>query len=429
MIQSVDRMSIAEEINKHANNAAKDMPVLIEVNVAGEASKHGFKPEELIEQLDAINNLPRLEIHGLMTIAPWTSDPEKVRPVFRRLREIKEECEQILGAPMQHLSMGMSGDFEVAIQEGATIIRIGTAIFGPRPNTKKKQYNQQAISTSALGSTIFFSMSLETAPLTIANRTFESRLFLGTGKFSSNKAMNDALETSGTQIVTVALRRADLSGNNDPYANILEHIDPERYLILPNTSGAMNAQEAVRLAKLAAAAGLPKWVKLEIHPDPRYLLPDPVETYEATKILVKEGFTVMPYINADPVLAMRLQEAGAATVMPLGAPIGSNRGIKTRDQISIIVEQASVPVVVDAGIGSPSHAAEAMELGADAVLVNTAIAVSDDPSRIGLAFKAAVKAGRMAYEIGLNQQIGIASATSPLTGFLDTEPAHHQANG
>ncbi|MEE2615102.1 MAG: thiazole synthase [Verrucomicrobiota bacterium] len=272
-------------------------------------------------------------------------------------------------------------------------------------------------------------MSLETAPLTIANRTFESRLFLGTGKFSSNKAMSDALETSGTQIVTVALRRADLSGNNDPYANILEHIDPERYLILPNTSGAMNAQEAVRLAKLAAAAGLPKWVKLEIHPDPRYLLPDPVETYEATKILVKEGFTVMPYINADPVLAMRLQEAGAATVMPLGAPIGSNRGIKTRDQISIIVEQASVPVVVDAGIGSPSHAAEAMELGADAVLVNTAIAVSDDPSRMGLAFKAAVKAGRMAYEIGLNQQIGIASATSPLTGFLDTEPAHHQANG
>ena len=271
-------------------------------------------------------------------------------------------------------------------------------------------------------------MSLETAPLTIANRTFESRLFLGTGKFSSNKAMSDALETSGTQIVTVALRRVDLSGNNDPYANILEHIDPERYLILPNTSGAMNAQEAVRLAKLAAAAGLPKWVKLEIHPDPRYLLPDPIETYEATKILVEEGFTVLPYINADPVLAMRLQEAGAATVMPLGAPIGSNQGIKTRDQINIIIEQATVPVVVDAGIGSPSHAAEAMELGADAVLVNTAIAVSDDPSRMGLAFKAAVESGRMAYEIGLSQQIGIASATSPLTGFLNTESANHQAN-
>ncbi|MBE87686.1 MAG: thiazole synthase [Verrucomicrobiales bacterium] len=263
-------------------------------------------------------------------------------------------------------------------------------------------------------------MSEETAPLTIANRTFESRLFLGTGKFSSNKAMSDALEASGTQIVTVALRRADLSGNNDPYANILEHIDPERYLILPNTSGAMNAQEAVRLAKLAAAAGLPKWVKLEIHPDPRYLLPDPVETYEATKILVEEGFTVLPYINADPVLAMRLQEVGAATVMPLGAPIGSNQGLKTRDQISIIVEQATVPVVVDAGIGSPSHAAEAMELGADAVLVNTAIAVSDAPSRMGFAFKAAVKSGRMAYEIGLSQQFGIASATSPLTGFLNT---------
>ncbi len=271
-------------------------------------------------------------------------------------------------------------------------------------------------------------MSLETAPLTIADRTFDSRLLLGTGKFSSNEAMRDALSASGTQVVTVALRRADLSGNNDPYANILEFIDPEQYLILPNTSGAMNADEAVRLAKLAAAAGLPKWVKLEIHPDPRYLLPDPVETFDAAKTLVAEGFTVLPYINADPVLAKRVQDIGTATVMPLGAPIGSNRGIETRDQIRIIIEQATVPVVVDAGIGSPSHAAEAMEMGADAVLVNTAIAIADDPSRMGLAFKAAVEAGRAAYEIGLGRQLGTASATSPLTGFLENEPVH-QADG
>ena len=169
-------------------------------------------------------------------------------------------------------------------------------------------------------------------PLVIAGRSFDSRLFVGTGKFSSNEAMRDALEASGTQMVTVALRRADLSGEKDPYANILEFVDPEKYLILPNTSGAMNAEEAVRLARLAEAAGLPKWVKLEIHPDPTYLLPDPIETLKAAEMLVKEGFTVLPYINADPVLAKRLQEVGTATVMPLGAPIGSNRGIATRDQ-------------------------------------------------------------------------------------------------
>ncbi|RPJ32341.1 MAG: thiazole synthase [Verrucomicrobiaceae bacterium] len=254
--------------------------------------------------------------------------------------------------------------------------------------------------------------------LTIAGRTFSSRLFLGTGKFPSNEAMRDALSASGTQIVTVALRRADLTGTHDPYANILDFIDPEKYLILPNTSGAMNAEEAVRLARLAAAAGLPKWVKLEIHPDPTYLLPDPIETLKAAEILVKEGFTVLPYINADPVLAKRLQEAGTATVMPLGAPIGSNRGIATRDQIRIIIEQAIVPVVVDAGIGAPSHAAEAMELGADAVLVNTAIAIASDPARMAVAFKMAVEAGRSAFELGLPEALDHASATSPLTGFL-----------
>ena len=254
--------------------------------------------------------------------------------------------------------------------------------------------------------------------LTIAGREFSSRLFLGTGKFPSNESMRDALAASGTQIVTVALRRADLTGKRDPYANILEFIDPEKYLLLPNTSGAMNAEEAVRLARLAAAAGLPKWVKLEIHPDPTYLLPDPIETLKAAEILVKEGFTVLPYINADPVLAKRLQDAGCATVMPLGAPIGSNRGVVTRDQIRIIIEQAIVPVIVDAGLGVPSHAAEAMELGADAVLINTAIAIASDPVRMAIAFKLAVQAGREAYELGLPEMSTHAHATSPLTGFL-----------
>ena len=232
--------------------------------------------------------------------------------------------------------------------------------------------------------------------------------------------MRDALESSGTQIVTVALRRVDLTGKRDPFANILEFIDPVKYLLLPNTSGAMNAEEAVRLARLAAAAGLPKWVKLEIHPDPRWLLPDPIETFRATEILVREGFTVLPYINADPVLARRLQDVGAATVMPLGAPIGSNRGIRTRDQIEIIIEQATVPVVVDAGIGAPSQAAEAMEMGADAVLINTAIAISSDPVRMARAFATAVESGRIAFELGLIGPQATASATSPLTGFLQT---------
>lgn len=255
-------------------------------------------------------------------------------------------------------------------------------------------------------------------PLVIAGRTFLSRLFLGTGKFASNELMRDALAASGTEIVTVALRRANLSGDADPYANILDFIDPQKYLLLPNTSGAVNAEEAVRLARLAATAGLPKWVKLEIHPDPQYLLPDPIETLRATEILAAEGFTVLPYINADPVLAKRLEDAGAATVMPLGSPIGSNRGLETRAQISIIIEQARVPVVVDAGIGAPSHAAEAMELGADAVLVNTAIAVADDPVRMAVAFRAAVEAGRSAREAGLPSQQDSAVPTSPLTGFL-----------
>jgi thiazole synthase len=256
-------------------------------------------------------------------------------------------------------------------------------------------------------------------PLTIAGRQFRSRLIMGTGKFSSPEAMRDAIAASGAEMVTVALRRADLSGQKDPFANILEFIDPGRYLLLPNTSGAMNAKEAVRLARLAVAAGLPKWVKLEIHPDPRYLLPDPIETLQAAEMLVQEGFVVLPYINADPVLAKRLQEAGAATVMPLGSPIGSNRGIQTRDQIRIIIEHATVPVVVDAGLGAPSHAAEAMEMGADAVLVNTAIAVARDPNRMAVAFRQATESGRTAFEVGLSAQRFTAEATSPLTAFLD----------
>src|SRR5438046_113649 len=244
-------------------------------------------------------------------------------------------------------------------------------------------------------------MADKPSKLKIADREFTSRLIVGTGKFASNELMRDALLASDTEIVTVALRRVDLSGKGDPFANIFECIDPKRFLLLPNTSGARNAEEAVRLARLAAAAGLPNWVKLEIHPDPRYLLPDPLETLKAAEILVKEGFTVLPYINADPVLAKRLQDIGVATVMPLGSPIGSNRGIQSRDQIEIIIEQATVPVVIDAGLGAPSDAAEALEMGADAVLVNTAIAVAGEPARMAAAFRMAVEAGRAAFETGL----------------------------
>src|SRR3954449_865517 len=261
-------------------------------------------------------------------------------------------------------------------------------------------------------------MSDKPSKLIIAGREFTSRLLVGTGKFGSNELMRDALIASGTEIVTVALRRADLTGKKDPFANILEYIPQDRYLLLPNTSGARNAEEAVRLARLAVAAGLPNWIKLEIHPDARYLLPDGVETLAAAETLVKEGFVVLPYINADPVLAKRLQDVGTATVMPLGSPIGSNRGIETRAQIEIIIEQATVPVVVDAGLGAPSQAAEALEMGADAVLVNTAIAIASDPARMARAFKTAVEAGREAFEIGLAERLDAASATSPLTGFL-----------
>jgi thiazole synthase len=271
---------------------------------------------------------------------------------------------------------------------------------------------------AAANANMFSLMSDKPPKLKIADREFTSRLLVGTGKFSSNKAMRDALEASGTEIVTVALRRADLSGKRDPFANILDFIDPKKFLLLPNTSGARDANDALRMARLAAAAGLPTWVKLEIHPDPHYLLPDPVETLAAAEVLVREGFTVLPYINADPVLAKRLQDVGVATVMPLGSPIGSNRGIETRAQIEIIIEQATVPVVVDAGLGAPSQAGEAMEMGADAVLVNTAIATASDPNRMARAFRLAVEAGREAREIGLAEKRGDASATSPVSAFF-----------
>jgi thiazole synthase len=254
-------------------------------------------------------------------------------------------------------------------------------------------------------------------PLVIDDRSFTSRLIVGTGKFGSHEVMREALEASGTEMVTVALRRVDLEATGSP--DILEFIDPEGYLILPNTSGAMDADEAVRLARLAKAGGLPTWVKLEITPEPRYLLPDPVETLKAAEVLVKDGFTVLPYINADPVLAKRLEEVGCATVMPLGSWIGSARGVRTRDAVQIILEQATVPVVVDAGLGAPSHAAACMEMGCDAVLVNTAIAVADDPVEMADAFRLGVEAGRKAYLSGRAPLRDAAEASSPLTGFLD----------
>jgi thiazole synthase len=254
-------------------------------------------------------------------------------------------------------------------------------------------------------------------PLVIAERTFASRLIVGTGKFGSFELMRDALEASGSEMVTVALRRVDLDATGGP--DILEFIDPNRYLLLPNTSGATDADEAVRLARLARAAGMPEWVKLEVTPEPRYLLPDPVETLRAAERLVAEGFTVLPYINADPVLAKRLEEAGCATVMPLGSWIGSNQGVRTRDAVRIIVEQATVPVVVDAGLGAPSHAADAMEMGVDAVLVNTAIAVAADPVGMAGAFRLGIEAGRRAYLAGRAPARESAEASSPLTGFLD----------
>ena len=250
--------------------------------------------------------------------------------------------------------------------------------------------------------------------LEIGGVPLRNRLFTGTGKYSLDAIIPQIIASSGCQVITVALRRIDFESKSD---NILDHI-PEHVQLLPNTSGARDAEEAVRLARLARAAGGGDFIKLEVTPDPNYLLPDPVETLKAAQILLKDGFIVLPYIHADPILAKHLEEAGTATVMPLGSPIGSNRGIRTRDAIEIIIEMANVPVVVDAGLGAPSHAAEAMEMGADAVLVNTAIAVAGDPPAMARAFKQGVEAGREAFLAGLGKPRKKAEASSPLTGFL-----------
>lgn len=253
--------------------------------------------------------------------------------------------------------------------------------------------------------------------LIIAGREFASRLFLGTGKFNDNALMAKAIEASGTEMVTVAMKRVELDDADD---DLLVHVRRPGLQLLPNTSGVRDAEEAVFAARMAREAFGTNWLKLEIHPDPRHLLPDSVETLRATEQLVRLGFVVLPYCQADPTLCRRLEEAGAAAVMPLGAPIGTNLGLRTRDFLQIIIEQAGVPVVVDAGIGAPSHAAEAMELGASACLVNTAVAVAGDPVRMAAAFRAAVGAGREAYEAGLPVQGSplTAEASSPLTAFL-----------
>lgn len=253
-------------------------------------------------------------------------------------------------------------------------------------------------------------------PLKIADKTFTSRLFTGTGKFSSNQVMEKAIIASGSQMVTVAMKRIDMADKND---DMLKHILRPDIQLLPNTSGVRNAKEAIFAAQLSREAFGTNWLKLEIHPDPRYLLPDPIETLKATEELAKMGFIVLPYCQADPVLCKRLEDAGAATVMPLGAPIGTNRGLQTREFLRIIIEQSNIPVVVDAGIGAPSHAAEAMEMGADAVLVNTAIAVAGNPATMATAFKIATEAGRIAFEAGLGKQYTQAAASSPLTAFLE----------
>jgi thiazole synthase len=248
--------------------------------------------------------------------------------------------------------------------------------------------------------------------LVIAGRSFRSRLILGTGKYDSFETMREAIAASDAEMVTVAVRRIDFDAAVEDITAYL----PEDVLLLPNTSGCETADEAVRSARLARAGGLPDWIKLEVIPDPRYLLPDPIETLRAAEILVADGFTVLPYVLPDPVLARKLEEVGCATVMPLAAPIGSGRGLKLKDSIRILVEQAEVPVVVDAGLGSPSHAAEAMELGADAVLVNTAIATADDPVEMAQAFRLAVEAGRRAYRAGIMDETVRARASSPVGG-------------
>ena len=255
---------------------------------------------------------------------------------------------------------------------------------------------------------------MNTSPLIIAGKSFQSRFFLGTGKFKNKKDLSDAITSSGTEIVTVALRRIDLERHDD---NILEHI-PSHVTLLTNTSGARTAEEAVRIARLAKASGHGNWVKIEVINDSKYLLPDNAETIKATEILASEGFVVMPYVTPDLYTARALVKAGAATVMPLGSFIGSNQGLKTKEFIQVLINEIDLPIIVDAGIGAPSQAAEAMEMGAGAVLANTAVATAEHPAQLAKAFAMAVDAGHIAYLSGLPQQKSIANASSPLTGFL-----------
>jgi thiazole synthase len=256
---------------------------------------------------------------------------------------------------------------------------------------------------------------MENDTLQIGEECFSSRLFVGTGKFSSGLVLQETVKNCGTQMVTVAMKRANPNSNED---SILDYLPQDRVKILPNTSGVRDAKEAIFVAQMAREALETNWLKLEIHPDPKYLMPDPVETLLATEELAKQGFTVLPYCHADPVLCKRLEDAGASAVMPLGSPIGTNHGLKSREFLKIIIEQSNVPVVVDAGIGAPSHASEALELGASAVLVNTALAVANDPPSMGTAFRKSVEAGRLAYLSGLGSTHQTAQPTSPLTAFL-----------
>ncbi|CAA6680093.1 MULTISPECIES: thiazole synthase [unclassified Lentimonas] len=257
---------------------------------------------------------------------------------------------------------------------------------------------------------------MKNKPLKIGGKTFESRLFVGTGKYASGAMMRDSIRATGSQLVTMAMRRVQTHGGDD---GIMEFMEMDRYRLLPNTSGVRDAKEAVFAAQLAREALGTNWLKLEIHPDPKYLMPDPIETLKAAEILVKEGFVVLPYVHADPVLCKRLEDVGVAAVMPLAAPIGTNEGLAARRFLEIIIAQSQVPVVIDAGLGLPSHAADAMEIGADAVLVNTAIATARDPIAMGAAFKMAVECGRVAYEAGRGAQSTEAVASSPLTAFLE----------
>ena len=252
--------------------------------------------------------------------------------------------------------------------------------------------------------------------LKIADKEFSSRFMIGTGKYPDFEVMEKAHTASGAQIVTVAIRRVDIGAPG--HVGLMNHIDLDKYWLLPNTAGCATAEEAIRVAHLSKAMGINNWIKLEVIPDPKYLLPDPVATFEAAKILVEEGFTVLPYINADPILAKRLEEIGCATVMPLASPIGSGQGIRNIDNIKIIIKNANIPVVVDAGLGTPSDAALAMELGADACLLNTAVALAKDPEKMALGFKLGIEAGRIAYESGRIPIKEIASASSPLEGVV-----------